>query len=159
MNPVPLGPLLDRVTKKLGLAPRLRRELAVYLWPRVAGPEVAAQTAPGPVRDRVLIVRTANPVLAHQLTLMEREILHRYRKLLGGQSLRGIHFQIGQVETETATGPEALPAPAGLAPEREQQLAELASAVPDPALGPPQHRPAPARARPGGTTPAAPIKK
>ena len=134
MNPVPLGSLLDRVTKKLGLAARLRQELAVHLWPRVAGPEVATQTVPGPVRDRVLIVRTANPVLAHQLTLMEREILQRYRKLLGGQCLRGIHLQIGQVSPETAAKQEVSPTAVELSPEREHQLIELAKAVPDPAL-------------------------
>ena len=132
MNPVPLGSLLDRVTKKLGLAPRLRQEMAVHLWPRVAGPEVAAQTVPGPVRDRVLIVRTANPVLAHQLTLMEREILQRYRKLLGGQFLRGIHLQIGQVAPKTAAGGATSPAAPDLSPERERQLNELAKTVPDP---------------------------
>ncbi len=134
MNPVPLGPLLDKVTKKLGLAPRLRRELAVYLWPRVVGPEVAAQTRAGPVRDRILLVRTANPALAHQLALMEREILHRYRKLLGGQCLRGIHLQIGQVDAEPVSGRKDPPGPASLTPARECQLAALAEAVPDPAL-------------------------
>lgn len=134
MNPVSLGSLLDRVTKKLGLAPRLRQEMAVHLWPRVAGPEVAAQTVPGPVRDRILIVRTANPVLAHQLKLMEREILQRYRKILGTQCLRGIHLQIGQVSPPAAAKGATSPAMLDLSPERESQLCELAKNVPDPAL-------------------------
>lgn len=116
------------------MASRLRQEMAVDFWPRVVGPEVAHQTVAGPVRDRVLLVRTANPVLAYQLTLMERDILLRYRGLLGGTYIRRVHPQIGEVPP-AAKGPAMeRPGPASLPPAVEEQLAELAVRIPDPDL-------------------------
>jgi len=134
MNPARLDALLERVTKEMGLASRLRQSLAIEIWPRVVGPEIARQTMAGPVRDRVIFVRTANPVLAHQLTLMQREILDRYRKLLKGQYLRGVHPQIGETPAVMASAPAVLDKRTELSPSAEEELRRLAEAIPDPEL-------------------------
>ena len=133
MNLARLDALLERITKEMGLAARLRQSLAIEIWPRVVGPEIARQTIAGPIRDRVLLVRTANPVLAYQITLMRREILDRYRKLLKGQYLRGIHPQIGEVRTVMET-PIAVEKHTELSPSVEEELRCLAEAIPDPEL-------------------------
>lgn len=134
MNPVRLGVVLDQVSRKAGIASRLRQGLAVEIWPKVVGPEVARQTVAGPVRDRVLMVRTANPVLAHQLSLMEKEILLRFRKLLGGTVLRAVHLKIGDVPEPPAEREAAPAAPRELPPEVEDRFQALAADIPDQAL-------------------------
>ncbi|MGQ9778986.1 MAG: DciA family protein [Bacillota bacterium] len=137
MDPVRLGFLLDQVTAKMGLAAKLRQGLAVFLWPQVVGKEIARQTSCGPVLRGLLFVKTPNPALAHQLTLMEKEILLRYRKIMGGSYLRGIRVKIGQLEEEKQEEPSFSAAPAEtkpLPPEKEAKIKELAGKIPDPEL-------------------------
>lgn len=135
MNPIRLERLLDRVTKEMGIAPRLRQGLAIALWPRVVGPEIARQTRAGPILNGLLMVRTANPVLAHQLALLEREILQRYRGILGGRYVRGMRVRVGEVEEgESPSSPEVSAHPAALPPEKEEELSAWAAGIPDPEL-------------------------
>lgn len=136
MVPVRLGFLLEQVTAKMGIAPRLRQGLAVFLWPQVVGKEIARQTSCGPVLHGFLFVKTPNPALAHQLALMEKEVLRRYRKLLGGPYLRGIRVKIGQLEEEEQEdlSLSVLEEKSPLPPEKEAKLMELAGKIPDPEL-------------------------
>lgn len=134
MNPVRLGALLDDTTRKMGLAVKLRQGLAVGCWEKVVGSEISAQTEAGPVRNKVMFVKTPNPVLAHQLRLMEREILQRYRQILGGQYLRGLRVQIGQIKAPTGEAEARNRVAVGITAEREKELAALAAAIPHPGL-------------------------
>ncbi|NLG84835.1 MAG: DUF721 domain-containing protein [Firmicutes bacterium] len=136
-EPVRLGFLLDRVTTKMGIATRLRQGSAVFFWPRVVGEEIARQTSCGPVLHGLLFVKTPNPALAHQLSLMEKEILLRYRKIMGGSYLRGIRVKIGQPEREEGKeipSATALTGKRPLSPEKLAKIKELAEKVPDPKL-------------------------
>ncbi len=130
MNPVPLSLLLDKVTRRMGMAARLRQGLAAELWPRVAGNKIAHQTAAGPIRDRVLIVTTDNPVLAHQLSMAEHQLLQGFRKILGGQVLRGIHFQVGELPPRLEMAAEEEKRKE-IPPELASRLQTLADAIPD----------------------------
>ena len=134
MNPVRLGVLLDRVTRKMGVVSRLRQYMAVEIWPRIVGPEIARQTRAGPVRDRILFVHTPNPVLAHHLALTQEELLVRYRQELDGRVLRGIHVHVGEVEAPREEVSVGTPARGALSPAEEEKLCALAGAIPDSGL-------------------------
>lgn len=134
MKPSKIGPLLTSELRRLGLSTRLRSGMAPGLWPRVVGPEIAAQTEAGQVRDRLLMIKTPNPVLAHQIGLMQHEIMRRYRKILGGPVLRGIRVQIGQIASADRPVEPSRSRPAALSAEQEEKLAILARNIPDPAL-------------------------
>lgn len=137
MNPIRLERLLDQVTSQMEIAPRLRQGLAIALWPRVVGPEIARQTQAGPILNGLLMVRTANPVLAHHLSFLEKEILQRYRGILGGRYLRGMRVRIGEVGEGEGSLPASRETPvpeAALSPEREEELLAWAKDIPDPEL-------------------------
>lgn len=126
--------MLDKATKRMGLAVRLRQGLAPDLWPRVVGPEIARVTQAGPVREGELIVRTDNPVLAHQLSLMSGEILARYRGLLGNRTLRRVRVQVAEIPPPRVEPRDAEPEAAALPAAREEELRRLAGGIPDPDL-------------------------
>lgn len=130
MKPIPLAHLLDQATKKMGLGHRLRQGLAVEIWPRVVGPEIARQTAAGPVKDRVMIVRTANPVLAHQLNLMQQEIMHRYQKTLGKGCLRSIHIHVGEIPVVSDIEPWQREKRRDLTEAEAKRISDLSSPIP-----------------------------
>lgn len=134
MNPVRLGVLLDNLTRGNGLAPRLRLEMAAEYWPQVIGPEIARLTKAGPVRHRVLFVRTADPSLAHQLSLMEKEILARYGGLLGGRYLSGLRLQIGEVPAPASPVPAEKTKTRKIDEGLARKIAAWAREVADPVL-------------------------
>ncbi|MGE5598563.1 MAG: DUF721 domain-containing protein [Bacteroidota bacterium] len=134
MNPVHLGRILDDLARRGGLAPRLRAGMAVEYWPRVVGPQVAGRTEAGPVRNRVLFVRTPDPGLAHQLSLMEREILKRYARLLGGPYLSGVRPQIGEISLPAGKDPPAEDKPLEISENQARKFASLAEEIKDPEI-------------------------
>jgi len=91
--------IIEGFFKRNGGWPRLRGELAAYYWPRIVGPEIASKTEAGVFRNGYLIIKTENPALAHQLTLMQRDIVFRYRQQLGEKVLMGLRVKIGTIFT------------------------------------------------------------
>ena len=77
---------------------RLRGEMAVYYWPRIAGNDIAGKVEAIRYRDGYLHLQTDNPALAHQLTLLSLDIVKKYRKLLGEGIVKGIKIKIGAIK-------------------------------------------------------------
>ncbi len=55
-------------------------------WADAVGPAIAAQAEPVAEREGVLTVRCASATWAHELALMERELLSCLREQLGDRS-------------------------------------------------------------------------
>jgi Protein of unknown function (DUF721). len=74
---------------------RIRGELAVYYWPRIAGEEIAKKVEAVRYRDGILYLQTEIPALAQQLLLMVPNFLEKYQKILGKSVLKGIKVKVG----------------------------------------------------------------
>lgn len=112
---------------------RLKGELAVYFWPRIAGAELAYQVTALRYNDGQLYLQTENPALAHQLTMLSPEIIGRYRKLLGNGVIRGIRVKIGPVQKiKRPVTEEDIEIP--LTEPEQQSIRECCQAVADPEL-------------------------
>lgn len=81
---------------------RIKGELAVYYWPRVAGNEFAKKVEAIRYRGGFLYLQTEIPALAQQISLMIPNFLEKYNKLLGKDVLKGIKVKIGTIKQVSA---------------------------------------------------------
>lgn len=74
---------------------RLKGELSIYYWPKVAGEEIAKKVEAVRFRDGFLYLQTEIPALAQQILFMLPNFLEKYRKYLGKGVLKGIKIKVG----------------------------------------------------------------
>lgn len=89
--------IIEKFFRKNGSWSRLKGELSVYYWPRVAGTEIASKVEAVRYRNGFLYLQTENPALAHQVSLLSVEIVKRFQKILGKNIIKGIKIKIGTV--------------------------------------------------------------
>ncbi|TCL76336.1 uncharacterized protein DUF721 [Hydrogenispora ethanolica] len=133
MSYKPFTAIMERYFKRTGGLVRLKGELAVYYWPKVAGRELAAKIEAVRYQDGNLWLRTENPALAHQVTLMSLEILKRFQKLLGRNIIKNIKVRIAPL-CEPPRPPAPQPCPVELSPDDEKFIAECGQEIPDPEI-------------------------
>jgi predicted nucleic acid-binding Zn ribbon protein len=92
----PVGPLLQRLLRRLGLDRRLEEYRAVETWPEVVGPVIAAQTKAVSVREGVLFVDVASSVWMQELGMLRDSIVERLNARLGGPRVRKIVLSIAR---------------------------------------------------------------
>ncbi|HST55625.1 MAG TPA: DciA family protein [Solirubrobacteraceae bacterium] len=84
--PRPFSLALDSLTATLAPATTLAR--VQELWPRAAGPAIAAAARPTAERDGLLTVTCTASVWAQELDLMGSELITRLNAELGFDALR-----------------------------------------------------------------------
>lgn len=89
--------IIEKLFRKNGGWSRLKGELSVYYWPRIAGPEIASKVEAIRYRNGFLYLQTENPALAHQVSLFAPDIIKRFQKVLGKSVIKGIKLKIGPV--------------------------------------------------------------
>lgn len=89
--------IIEKIFRQNGCWSRLKGELSVYYWPRVAGKEIAAKVEAVRYRNGFLYLQTENPALAHQVSLLSAEIVKRFQKILGKNIIKGIKIKIGTI--------------------------------------------------------------
>ena len=70
------------------------------LWPEVAGPALAASTTPVSEREGVVTVACESSLWAHELDLLQRDLLARLNESLGGGEaavVTRLTFKVGSV--------------------------------------------------------------
>jgi hypothetical protein len=90
--------VIEGFFQRQGGWPRLKGGLAVYYWPRVAGSEITAKVAAIRFYDGFLYLQTDNAALAHQISLLNLDIVKKYRKILGPNIVKGVKIKIGPVQ-------------------------------------------------------------
>ncbi|HEY8464746.1 MAG TPA: DUF721 domain-containing protein [Bacillota bacterium] len=124
--------IIENIFRRNGSLKRLLAGLSVYYWPRVAGEPLAKEVIAVRCSNGYLYLKTESPTLAHQLLLMNPEIIQRYRSLLGCQIIKGIKIKIGSIGKVEAT-PE-IPAEPGLDEQEQKFIAANCEAIKDPEL-------------------------
>jgi hypothetical protein len=118
-----LEAILDEAVARRGWRARLQAELAVRLWPSVAGPELARHTAALRVRGRTLHVAVRSGAWATQLSFFRADLLRRLREA-GADTVEDIAFRVGWPDSVPDRGdgrpeaPAAQPAPEPAPEER-----------------------------------------
>ncbi len=88
-----LRALVDVIARALESQPA---RVAARLWPEVAGEQLAARTWVSSVRGDTMYIVAASSVWAHQLQLMERDLVARLRSRAGeGCPVERLRFRAG----------------------------------------------------------------
>lgn len=124
--------VIENFFKRQGGWSRLKGEMAVYFWPRVAGPEITTKVIAIRFYDGFLYLQTENAALAHQISLLNLDIVKKYRKILGPNIIKGVKIKIGPVQNNidrTYKEPEV-----SLNPEENNMIEKCGQMIPEPDL-------------------------
>ena len=123
--------LIEGFFQRQGGWPRLKGELAVYYWPRVAGPEITAKVTATRLYDGFLYLQTDNAALAHQISLLNLDIVKKYRRILGPNIIKGVRIKIGPVQSNPVVekSPEVT-----LNPEENELIEKCGLIIQEPVL-------------------------
>ena len=94
----PVGPMVRRLLRGLGLERRLDEQRAVQAWTVVVGPAIASQSQATEIRDGVLFVDVATNVWMQELGLLREGIVERLNAHLGREVVRKIVLSIERGE-------------------------------------------------------------
>ena len=97
-GPRPLDAALAEVTS--GARPRTLLARVQACWPEVAGPAVAAESAPASERSGTVSVRCSSATWAQELQLLEPDLREHLNRVLGtpaGSRVEALRFGVGRV--------------------------------------------------------------
>ena len=121
--------IVEKIFRHQGGWLRLKGELAVYYWPRIAGGELAAKVEAVRYRDGNLYLQTDNPALAHQVSLLNYDIIQRFQKLLGRGVVKNIKIKIAPL-TEIHKQ-KSVPIPVELAETEKSLINDCCNGIAD----------------------------
>jgi predicted nucleic acid-binding Zn ribbon protein len=88
-----VGAALPQAIKALGISRRTREAQALWLWPQLVGPHLAAETAALKLNGGTLWVSASSSALAHQLHIERQRLVEGLNQLIGAQVVRDIRFR------------------------------------------------------------------
>ncbi|WP_148235628.1 DUF721 domain-containing protein [Thermaerobacter marianensis] len=103
-RPLALGPVLDGLLERLGLATQARRHRVLHLWDRVVGDAVAAHARPYRLEGDVLWVAVSHPGWAQELAFLKGIILRDLNAAAGAPVLRDVRFTAGPLRRGSPLG-------------------------------------------------------
>ncbi len=75
-------------------APKTRLAAVQAVWEETVGDRIAVWAQPVSERDGEVIIACADPVWAHELDLMQEQLLGRLRERLGGAAPQNLRFRL-----------------------------------------------------------------
>ena len=96
-NPEPqtAASLVAHVVARIGGDDRGLEQRVSLAWKEAVGESLARRARPGAVRGKTLYVRVESSSLAHELTLLKRQVLERLGRALGGPLIEDMRTRTG----------------------------------------------------------------
>jgi predicted nucleic acid-binding Zn ribbon protein len=88
-----VGAALPQALRALGISRRTREAQALWLWPQLVGPHLAAETSALKLTGGTLWVSASSTALAHQLHLEKQRLLDGLNQMIGAPAVRDIRFK------------------------------------------------------------------
>ncbi len=130
-----MGRVLEGVMGNLDLGAKLKEQLALGAWARVAGRVVGAHTRAEAVRDGILIVATDTPAWAQELHMRRGELLVKLEAAVGQGVIAEIHFRSGfRSKKVESREDETRPADLTLSEKQTREIARASARIQDPQL-------------------------
>lgn len=107
-----LGSFLNNTIKKIGLSKKIKEEMALYQWEKVAGPQILQHTRAERINGGILFVHVENSHWAQHLSFYKHSLINKVNHKLAGTVVKDIHFKVGPVASRES-------------PEEEQQNQEF----------------------------------
>lgn len=133
-----IGHEIERELARGGSRDALPLAAVTAAWPTAVGAAVARQAWPLRLgKGGTLHVATASATWAHELDLLQTEILDGLRAHLGEAAPSRLRFAVGPIPEPppaTTTAPETPPEPIEVPPDIELEAASAAAEIDDPEL-------------------------
>jgi predicted nucleic acid-binding Zn ribbon protein len=97
LTPETSASLMDQVLARLGGSGRALEFRVFDSYNRSVGEMLRLRTEPERLQGTTLHVRVASSALAHELTMMRREILDRMARALGPETVTDLRTRVGPV--------------------------------------------------------------
>ena len=97
-SPQPLGLILSKSIKRLGLEKRLKGEAVILNWDKVVGPRIASKARAFKFFDSRLMVEVENPSWRNELLFMKEKIIKELNKSINSRLIKDIIFVSGSGE-------------------------------------------------------------
>jgi predicted nucleic acid-binding Zn ribbon protein len=91
----PVGAIVEKLIKQLGLESRVREEEIVAAWREVVGDFMAQHSAPQRLIEGVLQVRVLQPTMHFELERTWRKEIVKKLKARFGRAIRDVRFRVG----------------------------------------------------------------
>ena len=92
--------ILERLTKRMGIAARLEREKPVLVWEEAVGKTISRRAKAISLRNDILFVRVQNSVWLQELSMLKEGIIEKINTLVGKDVVRDIVFRVGDPRKE-----------------------------------------------------------
>jgi predicted nucleic acid-binding Zn ribbon protein len=96
-EPVSIASLMPTVLARIGGASRVTEHRVFEAWVEVVGARTAALTRAESLREGTLTVRVDSSALAHELTLLRRQILEKLAVKIGPDVVKDLRTRVGPV--------------------------------------------------------------
>jgi predicted nucleic acid-binding Zn ribbon protein len=96
MSMQPIGALLPRVLRELGLEAGVSGWRAVQEWPEAVGPRIARRTRATAFKEGTLHVEVEGSSWLHELGFLKRELIRQVNRRLGSLLVRELRFTIAR---------------------------------------------------------------
>lgn len=97
-RPAALGEVYREIIERMPGHGRLKEGLALYYWPRVAGKELQEKARAERVKNGILWVKCPDPAFSYNLNFFKKEIIKKYRRILGSGVIRSVRIVTGEIE-------------------------------------------------------------
>ena len=92
---LPLGSLIPEVFKGMKLDAHARVAQIAAAWPEIVGPQLAGNTRPAQLENKILLVYVSHPAWIMELRgPMTSEILRRLQATFGANDLKNLRFAV-----------------------------------------------------------------
>jgi len=98
-NDVPLGNILEKLVRSLGLSGSYNGWLVVTRWAEIAGPHIARQAPAIRYEDGTLFIEAVDASWRQTLSLQEDDLLKKIHSYPFGAAVRRLRFVTGRKGT------------------------------------------------------------
>lgn len=116
---------LNHVLRKWGLRQHVHERMALYVWQEAAGSKLSSCTRAAAVKEGILFVQVQNSSWAQHLTFFKGTLLKKINRLLQGNVIKEIRFQVGVVDGEDKNLPSAPREEIGLDEGERKKIREM----------------------------------
>lgn len=88
-----IGPILNKVIKKIGLKQRIKEETVLLIWKDVVDKTLSRHTKPSYIHRGILFVEIDSPIWSNEVSLLKEEIIKGLNKRVGEDIVKKICFR------------------------------------------------------------------
>ena len=92
-----IGSVLEDALRELKYDTKIKEHLALEVWDKVVGENIARQTQPEYVKNNKLFVKVSTTAWMNGLMSMKQMIIGRLNRKLGKRVIEDLHFDLGEI--------------------------------------------------------------